>query len=61
MNKPVKQQLSRINPRVRLTAESASVGHVTTFVCQDTAHAVDVNVSVNMDGVKVISTDGRVR
>lgn len=28
---------------------------------QDTSHAVDVNVSVNMDGVKVISTDGRVR
>lgn len=28
---------------------------------QDTTHAVDVNVSVNIDGVKVISTDGRVR
>ncbi|CAI8040730.1 SH2 domain-containing protein 5 [Geodia barretti] len=40
MTKPVKQQLSRINPK-------------------DTTHAVDVTVSVNMDGVKVISTDGR--
>lgn len=27
---------------------------------QDIAHAVDVTVSVSMDGVKVISSDGRV-
>ena len=30
------------------------------ILCQDTSHAVDVSVSVNMDGVRVVSSDGRV-
>ena len=30
------------------------------MIPQDTTHAVDVSVSVSMDGVKVISTEGRV-
>ena len=44
--------------------QSHMTGHMTDHMMvtwpQDTAHAVDVTVSVNMDGVKVISTDGRV-
>lgn len=60
MNKSVKQQLSRINPKVRGVVWGVVWCTIHILFCQDTTHAVNVTVSVNMDGVKVISTDGRV-